>query len=159
MISPSINYVQYGGGCEVRRRHTISTDTGVQYEPYIINTEEAHHQYRRRRAACLQYRPTSSVWMLIYWVTQKVLLFDTSLNNGLLFHCLNIFRFWISVYKIRYWYLSDANPLKAFWRYTNLNIESRFHDIQNLRNFGWSIFAERQIVADGHLWALGVTLS
>ena len=42
MISPSVNYVQYSGGWEIRRRHTISTGTGVQYKPGTLSIRRRH---------------------------------------------------------------------------------------------------------------------
>ena len=65
--------------------------------------------------------------LVIHWVTQKVLLFDKSLNKGLSFYCL------------RFWQPTTQIQKKTSLRYMKLKTKFRFHDMQNLRNFGWSI--------------------
>ena len=55
---------------------------------------------------------SKSVKVGTYQVTQKGLLLDNLFNNGLLLYCLNVFRFWMSVYRLRFWQLDQSSPIK-----------------------------------------------
>ena len=77
----------------------------------MVNTEFLYNTFwkSRSRRSCMQQRRAESCYTR--W-PKKVLLFDKSLNNGLLFYCLNILRFWIPVYNLRLWHLNHSNPIK-----------------------------------------------
>ena len=92
------------------------------------------------------------------WETQwkaKVLLFDKSLNNGLLLYYLNIFRFWMAVYKLRF-DTSTTQIHQKLLEIHQLKDKFSFPWYAEFEKFGMINFANKskQIVADGHLWAL-----
>ena len=57
--------------------------------------------------------PSTSIMGISTGWPKKVLMFDKSLKKGLLFDCLNIFKFWMSVYKLRLWHLNHSNKIKT----------------------------------------------
>ena len=95
--------------------------------------------------------PFKSTAFKKYRMSQKVLQFDKSSNNSLLFYCLN-FKLQIFIQPLRF--RSAPQLLKSnknSWRYAKLKIKSRFHEKQNLEKIWVINFAKRQVVANRHL--------